>query len=257
MANKKTQESDEALELTACECPDSEEKQELANVDSYSAFEGETDASDIQIPYLKLWQSSSEEAKQENPIGSLGAFLLNGLVVAERNNPLECIVLKAKKYFREAIPYNERQPGVFPQSWNTKEEYEAAGFDKSQVNRALAMWLLVKKPVGIKDASTTEDDLDALFTIDFMGDQWTLARYTPEGNQYTGVGAPFIQFMMLRGHGRGGCLPYRVQIGAQRAVSRDGKNSYAKAFLKFKPHPVENQLEAIAEMGLLSAVTRD
>lgn len=254
MTNEKTKEPkqcDEALTLGG-----DTSKQELANLDNFNTFEGETDASDIQIPYLKLWQASSEEAKQEQPIGSIGAFLLNGLVVAERNNPMECIVLKAKKYFREAIPYNERQPGVYAKSWDTREEYEAAGFDKSQVNRALAMWLLVKKPVGIKDESTTEDDLDALFTIDFMGDQWTLARYTPEGNQYTGVGAPFIQFMMLRGNKGGGPLSYRVLIGAQRAMSRDGKNSYAKAYLKFKPHPIEGQLEAIKEMGLLSALTR-
>lgn len=240
---------DEALDLCT---PDT---QELATPSTYQSFEGETDASDIQIPYLKLWQASSEEAKLDTPVGSLGAFLLNGLVVAERNNPLECIVLKAKKFFREHIPFNERQPGVFAKSWNTKEEYEAEGYDKSQVNRALAMWLLIKKPEGIKDASTTEDDLDALFTIDFMGAQWTLARYTPEGNQYTGVGAPFIQFMMLKG-AKTGSLAYRVQIGAQRAVSRDGKNSYAKAFLKFKPHPVEGQVEAIQEMGLLSAVAK-
>lgn len=240
---------DEALDLM--ECP----RQELASINNYQSFEGETDASDIQIPYLKLWQASSEEAKLDNPVGSLGAFLLNGLVVAERNNPLECIVLKAKKCYREFIPFNERQPGVFAKTWNTKEEYEAEGFTKEQVNRALAMWLLIKKPEGIKDASTTQDDLDALFTIDFMGDQWTLARYTPEGNQYTGVGAPFIQFMILKG-AKTGSLAYRVQIGAQRAVSRDGKHSYAKAYLKFKPHPVEGQVEAIQEMGLLSAVTQ-
>lgn len=255
MATKKTEhetlgiDPGDALELGT------PEPNQLATATEYHSFEGETDASDIQIPYLKLWQASCDEAKLEEPIGSLGAFLLNGLVVAERNNPLECIVLKARKFFREYIPYNERQPGVYAKTWNTKEEYEAEGFDKSQVNRALAMWLLVKKPQGIKDASTTEDDLDALFTIDFMGDQWTLARYTPEGNQYTGVGAPFIQFMMLKGS-KLGSLPFRVQIGAQRAVSRDGKNSYAKAFLKFKPHPVEGQVEAIQEMGLLSAVAK-
>ena len=80
------------------------EPNQLATATEYHSFEGETDASDIQIPYLKLWQASCDEAKLEEPIGSLGAFLLNGLVVAERNNPLECIVLKARKFFREYIP---------------------------------------------------------------------------------------------------------------------------------------------------------
>ena len=61
--------------------------------------------------------------------------------------------------------------------------------------------------------------------------------------------------MMLKG-AKTGSLAYRVQIGAQRAVSRDGKHSYAKAYLKFKPHPVEGQVEAIQEMGLLPAVAK-
>lgn len=98
---------DEALDLM--ECP----QQELTSMNNYQSFEGETDASDIQIPYLKLWQASSEEAKLDNPVGSLGAFLLNGLVVAERNNPLECIVLKAKKVLPGIHSFQRASAGSF------------------------------------------------------------------------------------------------------------------------------------------------
>ena len=71
MATKKTEhetlgiDPGDALELGT------PEPNQLATATEYHSFEGETDASDIQIPYLKLWQASCDEAKLEEPIGSL------------------------------------------------------------------------------------------------------------------------------------------------------------------------------------------
>ena len=63
MATKKTEhetlgmDPEDALELGT------PEPNQLATATEYHSFEGETDASDIQIPYLKLWQASCDEAK--------------------------------------------------------------------------------------------------------------------------------------------------------------------------------------------------
>lgn len=102
------------------------------------------DPEDIDIPRINIVQ------KQSNIDGDVGAILLDKThTLAQKDEPLEVVVVSARKGWREVIPYDDDE---MPRIVWTKEQADAIADDSDYTMMEFAdITLLIKKPEDCVD----------------------------------------------------------------------------------------------------------
>lgn len=232
------EENDEVLNVGA-------ETTALTTPGTYVAIEGDVDASDLRMPTMKAWSASCQEFLNDR-IGDQGDILFRGFVVGNSANPVEMIILKIKKYFKENLPFGSDER---PQIFDTVQDYQNAGFDKKDIIRCADVIFLAKRPEKTCSASTTEDDLDMLFGIDFMDGKWAAGKMILQKTNYSTAVVPLLTFASIA-NPKNGFLEHRVRLGSD--IQTSGKNKYTNLKASVQSKKVEGQLDALVASELLS-----
>jgi hypothetical protein len=219
----------------------------LAKPDQYCAVDGDVDSSDLRMPVMNAWSASSQVFINDG-VGAQGDILFRGFVVGNVSNPVEIIVLKVKKYFKENLPYGSDER---PQIFNSVQEYVNAGFVKKDIVRVADILFLAKRPEKPCSASTTDEDLDMLFGIDFMGGKWAAGKIIAQKSNYNLCAIPLFTFYGIA-NPPNGFLEHRIRIGSDVLTNQKNKYTVLKSMVQSKK--VEGQLEELKSSGLLSLI---
>lgn len=240
--------SADVVEETLATSPKGEVATAVKPDQTVAAISGDFDASDVNYPYLKLYSGQGTYASEID--GKVGDMIISSplltSVVANSENPLECIVLSLNKSYRERMAYDAN---MIPRAFQTRDEYLAEGFTDRDIDNVASMILLIKRPETVVKNSS-DSALDIFFQQEFMGSKWCMARCIANGNQYNTIGKPLYTFAMMASDPALALRPFRVKIGCTVEVSKTTGAKYGKFRVNINPNKIDGQVEALQESSM-------
>jgi hypothetical protein len=155
---------------------------------------GDWSRDDLNLPRIKIVAQTSDLVNEGYPVGAI--VLNNEVVLAKKDEPVECIVLNCNKQYQEDIAWGT---GDMPKVFNSAEEMRAAGYstEYGSPNYCQPMahiTMLVKAPKGLD-----EQDL-ANFPFEFKGEHWAMVDFCAAKSAFKTT-AKFIASYMAFGGG--------------------------------------------------------
>ena len=203
--------------------------------------EGEYGARDIKLPRINLVQNVGDLPTMGFTAGS---FVLNkSVVLAERGEPLEIVVLRARKQYQEVVPFPEQG-----NTFDTMDEVRKAGGhdvygEKGCYRPILHMQVLVKKPDRL-DAAEDDDQ----FIYSFGGASYAMAMFTAGGKTYTTTAKPFLTAMATNRKLRSS-VPAAARWSITGEASKGAINTTCRAMLHFAGYNDADVAAAMQELA--------
>jgi hypothetical protein len=132
-------------------------------------------AEDINIDHLQIYGKSSHFDPEG---GELGDICINKETpLAHVGDPLRAVVVHARKYWKENIPYGDQ---TTPRFANTIEEKSDLAADSSfGVVPVCDITVLVERP----ESFTDDEEASSIFLYEFGGKEFALVKYTVQKSQ--------------------------------------------------------------------------
>lgn len=155
---------------------------------------GDWSREDLNLPRIKIVAQTSDLVNEGYPVGAI--VLNNEVVLAKRDEPLECIVLNCDKSYQEDIAWGT---GDMPKTFSSAEDMRAAGFstEYGSANYCQPMahiTMLVKASKDI-DKESLEN-----FPFEFGGENYAMVDFCAAKSAYKTT-AKFIASYMAFGGG--------------------------------------------------------
>lgn len=149
---------------------------------------------DIRWPRLNLVHGVGTLAASFSP----ASWVLDKTdLIAERNVPIEIVVMSAFKYWKEWLSNEDAGNGIMPRRFNVDAEVRAAGGttqwgpngEKPTFSPAMDLKLLIKKPAGVESSAFG-------FVLD--GSEYAAAIWTVDKTSYGRIGPEILKAAALK-----------------------------------------------------------